>query len=49
MEKDVAIREWCIEKAIEVLSVKQGIVSFSVKELLETAASIETYILNKEK
>lgn len=42
------IREWCIERAIELLSVN-CVKLLTVKDVVATASAIEEYIWDKEK
>ena len=47
MEKDVAIREWCIEKALSIQITANPSGIFKVAELIEKAKAIEKYITGK--
>ncbi len=44
MEKQEAIREWCIERAVELCLSNKGAIAISVKGVIATAEEIEKYI-----
>ena len=48
MEKDVAVREWCIEKAIGLLLSNKTSMSITTDDVVEVAKKIEDYIVPKE-
>lgn len=48
MEKDVAVREWCIQKAIEIKLHQKADITVSMTDVVQVAKQIEDYILDKK-
>lgn len=43
------VREWCIERAIELLVSDKSGISFTSEDVIDVAKALEDYIWNKEK
>ncbi len=48
MERGVAVREWCIDRALNLELNNAGVGPTPVKDVIQTALEIEAYIMDAE-